>query len=84
MSNEGDPVTVTLRLAQWRVVESALTAWDAGTAFPVRDFALRTIRQAMDPVPAPDPRAPIKAPDPRRTKPWPELKSSQDADNAGA
>lgn len=76
MSKDSDPVTVTLPREEWRQVLLWLPESVSGWA---------GIKRQLDPVPAPDPATfKVKVPNPRRTKPWPELKSSQDADNAGA
>lgn len=80
MTNDSDPVTVTFsRVEAETVKRMLLVGFPADREPAIAQSALLRLTRAMEPVPAPDPRAPIVAPDPRRTKPWPALKSSQDA-----
>lgn len=91
MTKDSDPVTVTLPRARWRVVERVLhehakTDRQADVS-PGGDLiqSLVGIRHALNPASAPDPATfQVVEPDPKRTKPWPELKSSQDADDASS
>lgn len=74
MTKDSDPVTVTLTRKQWKDVKRTLYA----NAFD--KTVLLTIKRALEPVAAPDPATfEVEAPDPKRTKPWPVLKSSQEA-----
>lgn len=67
-----------------RLIEHALSR-DAWGGQPVKDLLLRVrvellnVHGIMSDVPSPNPDALPTPPDPRRTKPWPALKSSQDA-----